>query len=159
MNGLAGAMKIRSMVEGDLDHVLEIANCLPDAPHWARSAYADALNPASIPRRLALVAAHASSGQVAGFAVIRLVSPQAELESIAVASNSQRQGVGQLLFEALADELAHQGVETLILEVRASNLTALAFYRSLGFVQNGLRPRYYVDPIEDAVLMVLRLKA
>jgi ribosomal protein S18 acetylase RimI-like enzyme len=41
--------------------------------------------------------------------------------------------------------------------VRASNHPALAFYRALGFVKTSLRPSYYADPIEDAVLMHLPL--
>ena len=83
--------------------------------------------------------------------------PQAELESIAVAPESQRRGLGQSLFHALAAELKAAGVGEFALEVRASNQPALAFYQSLGFAKAGLRPGYYADPIEDAVLMSLAL--
>jgi ribosomal-protein-alanine N-acetyltransferase len=44
-----------------------------------------------------------------------------------------------------------------ILEARASNQPALRLYRALGFVETGRRPRYYADPIEDAVLLRLQL--
>jgi ribosomal-protein-alanine N-acetyltransferase len=60
-----------------------------------------------------------------------------------------------MLFEALAIDLRAAGILEIILEVRASNRPALAFYRSAGFGQAGLRRAYYVDPIEDAVLMRL----
>ena len=94
---------------------------------------------------------------ILGFAVARLLPPQAELETIAVAPESQRQGLGRQIFHALAAELKAAGARELLLEVRASNRPALAFYRSLGFVQTGLRPGYYADPTEDAVLMGLQL--
>jgi len=145
--------QIRPMTAGDLTRVLEIAASLPGLPLWPDSAYLGALNPESTPRRIALVAAVA--GNVEGFTVASLLPPQAELESIAVAAGSQRQGLGRVLFDALVNELRAAG--EVVLEVRASNHDALAFYRSAGFSQTGLRRAYYVDPIEDAVVMRLRL--
>ena len=154
-------IEIRPMNAADLAQVLAIAETLPEAPHWPQSAYLNAINsqidPTSTPRRIALVVAGAQAGSVLGFAVASLLPPQAELETIAVAAESQRQGLGQLFFRALAAELKAAGAHELLLEVRASNRPAGAFYRALGFVQIGLRPSYYADPIEDAVLMRLPL--
>jgi len=96
-------------------------------------------------------------GPILGFAVASLLPPQAELETIAVAPESQQLGLGERIFQALAAELKAAGVSELQLEVRASNHPALAFYRALGFVKTSLRPSYYADPIEDAVLMHLPL--
>jgi ribosomal protein S18 acetylase RimI-like enzyme len=79
------------------------------------------------------------------------------LETIAVAPEMQRLGLGESLFQALAAELKAADVNELVLEVRASNQPALAFYRALGFTKTGLRPGYYADPIEDAVFMSLPL--
>jgi len=150
---------IRRMTASDLDRVLAIAQNLPQAPHWPQSAYLKAINsqfgPESTPRRIALVAAGSQPGSILGFAVASLLPPQAELETIAVAPESQRLGLGQRLFQALAAELKAAGVGDVLLEVRASNRPAQAFYRALGFVKTGLRPGYYADPIEDAVLMHL----
>jgi ribosomal protein S18 acetylase RimI-like enzyme len=63
-----------------------------------------------------------------------------------------------VLFAALAAELALAGVTEVILEVRASNFPAVALYGTLGFTETGRRPRYYADPIEDAVLMTVTLR-
>jgi ribosomal-protein-alanine N-acetyltransferase len=93
---------------------------------------------------------------VAGFAVASLLPPQAELESIAVALAAQRQGLARRLFAVLADELQAAQVTEVLLEVRASNQPALGLYQRLGFAETGRRPRYYHDPVEDAVLMHLR---
>jgi ribosomal-protein-alanine N-acetyltransferase len=147
------------MAASDLDRVLAIANNLPKAPRWTRSAWLNAINsqfaPESTPRRIALVAADPQPGSIVGFAVARLLPPQAELETIAVATESQRLGLGERIFQALAAELEAAGVDDVLLEVRGSNRPAQAFYRALGFVTTGLRPGYYADPIEDAVLMRL----
>ena len=142
---------IRRMTTADLDHVLAIAQSFPQAPQWPRPAYLTALNPESAPRRIALAAA--GPGSLFGFAVARLLPPQAELETIAVAPDSQRRGLGQFIFRALVTELKAAGVGELLLEVRVSNGAALDFYQAVGFIQTGLRPGYYADPKEDAVLM------
>jgi len=94
---------------------------------------------------------------VLGFAVASVVGPQAELETIAVAAGEQRRGVGRRLFLALLEELRRAEVREVLLEARASNHPALELYRALGFAATGRRPRYYDDPVEDAVLMELRL--
>jgi ribosomal-protein-alanine N-acetyltransferase len=70
----------------------------------------------------------------------------------------QRRGTGRKLLEAMAEELRGAGVREALLEVRVSNQAAFDFYRSLGWVETGRRPRYYADPEEDAVLMSLSLR-
>ena len=145
--------RVRQMMAADVARVMEIAASLPQAPHWPQSAYLDALNPESTPRRIALVVAGPEPGRVEGFAVASLLPPQAELESIAVAAGSQQKGLGSLLFNGLIDDLQRAGVIEITLEVRATNHGAIAFYRSAGLRQTGFRPAYYADPIEDAVLM------
>lgn len=150
-------ISIRHMVAADLDRVLGIASSLPNAPVWPRSAYETALNPDSTPRRVALVAA-TPADELAGFVIASVIPPQAELESIAVAADFQHGGLGRQLLGALTASLRPVGALELTLEVRSSNTPAVAFYKALGFHFRGLRPRYYVDPIENAVMMALPLK-
>ena len=150
-------LRIRCMGPRDVDRVIEIARSLEQAPHWQRSAYLAALDPEAAPPRIALVAQDMETGAVQGFAVARLLAPQAELESIAVAAEGQRRGVARRIFMAMAEELRMALVTDVQLEVRASNSPALAFYRTLGFAMTGRRPGYYADPLEDAILMELRL--
>ncbi|MGD0786586.1 MAG: GNAT family N-acetyltransferase [Terracidiphilus sp.] len=150
-------LRIRCMGPRDVDRVIEIARSLEQAPHWQRSAYLAALDPEAAPLRIALVAQDMETGAVQGFAVARLLAPQAELESIAVAAEGQRRGVARRIFMAMAEELRMALVTDVQLEVRASNSPALAFYRTLGFAMTGRRPGYYADPLEDAILMELRL--
>lgn len=148
---------IRPMSEADLEQVQAIAAELKDAPHWAREAYLTAMDAGAMPRRVALVAAGGEPGEVIGFAVASVVTPQADLESIAVAEPEQGRGLGRDLLRALAEELRTLGVGEVLLEVRASNTGALGFYRKTGWSETGRRRTYYADPEEDAVLMSWQL--
>jgi ribosomal-protein-alanine N-acetyltransferase len=158
MTSLPAEMKIRRMTAADLGRVMEIAWSLAAAPHWPLAAYQGVLSPEGSPQRIALVAEAPETRAVAGFAVASLLAPQAELESIAVAAESQRRGLARRLVAALAADLRPARIMEVVLEVRVSNLPALALYRALGFTESGRRPRYYSDPVEDAVLMRLGIK-
>lgn len=157
MNFTTQTVRIRRMARAELDRVIEIAQSLNEAPHWPLAVYLTAVDENSAPRRVSLVAEDPETG-VTGFAVACLVGPQAELETIAVAAESQRRGVARRLLTAMAVELKQTQIREVTLEVRASNHPARALYRSLGFVEIGRRPRYYVDPVEDAVLLSLGLE-
>jgi [ribosomal protein S18]-alanine N-acetyltransferase len=157
MSASDAEFRIRRMTAADVDGVLALAEGLKDAPHWAAPAYMAAVDPEGVRRRIALVAEDAQNGAVAGFAVAGLVMPLAELETIAVAAEGQRRGVGRRLLARLTEELRAAGVTEVILEVRGSNGAALALYRGQGFAETGRRVRYYADPVEDAVLMGRRL--
>jgi ribosomal-protein-alanine N-acetyltransferase len=151
MDNSPANLVIRAMTAEDADRVLEIAAESPQAPHWPRAVYLAALEPESTPKRIALVAV--ANLRVEGFAVVGIISPQAELESIAVAAAARRRGLAGRLLTALMTELKQQKVAELLLEVRASNQPALEFYGGRGFESVGVRARYYSNPEEDAVLM------
>jgi ribosomal-protein-alanine N-acetyltransferase len=149
-------VRIRAMSVGDVGCVLEIAGSLPHAPQWPESAYLAAMDSQGTRRRIALVAENGEGG-VVGFLVASVLAPEAELETVAVAIDAQRVGIGGRLMEALAVELRGSQVSELNLEVRASNLAAVGLYRARGFAECGRRKRYYADPEEDAVLMRMAL--
>ena len=157
MNADAVGLLVRRMRAADLEQVMAIAASLKDAPQWPRAAYVSALDKDSTPRRIALVAEEPDGSAVTGFAIASFLPPQAELETIAVLAADQRRGIGRKLFSFLVDELRAASASEFLLEVRASNQKALGFYRSLGWIEAGRRPRYYADPEEDAVLMSLGL--
>ena len=150
------AMVVRVMRESDIEQAMQIAASESDAPQWACGAYKAAVNPVA-QRRVALVAEDAATGVMAGFAILSITPPEAELEGIVTAAEYQRRGVARRLFTSLACKLRHAGVNRVILEVRESNRRAWAFYTSVGFTKSGRRPRYYADPAEDAILMRLDL--
>jgi len=83
---------------------------------------------------------------VVGHAVTSLAGDIAELQRIAVTPAARRAGVASVLLEA-AVALAESGgdADRMLLEVRADNAGALAFYAARGFVEVDRRPRYYRD--------------
>ena len=156
MTPMNKSVQIRRMTGTDIERVVEIAAGLKQGPQWSRDAYLTALDPATMPTRIAVAAEETANGEIVGFAIASLTAPEAELETIAVATSAQRKGIARHIFGKIAEMLQQAGASTIALEVRASNVFARALYESLGFMEVGRRPRYYVDPVEDAVLMVLR---
>ena len=157
MNSELGSIEIRPVNQADMAEIIGIAEVLPEAPHWSQKQYDDALAAGSAIPRIALVAVNTLSREIIGFTIAGLIVPEAELETIAVATARQRQGIGARLLATLVRELKAAGGRELHLEVRASNRSAIRFYEAQDFRQTGLRLRYYVDPEEDAVLMSLHL--
>lgn len=157
MNFDSSKLKIIPLDESNLASIIQIAEVLEEAPHWPLDSYKELISKNPAVRRIALVATYAGIGEVVGFVVACPIPPEAELESIGVAKAFQRRGIGRRLMDSLIRNLTESGVARLFLEVRASNRSALGFYRDLGFVQTGLRPCYYADPVEDAIQMRLPL--
>lgn len=81
---------------------------------------------------------------------------QGDIQTIAVAPAARGMGLGRGLMHALITEARRRGIATLFLEVRADNPIARNLYRSLGFEEIGVRPRYYRRGI-DAILMRLEV--
>ena len=96
----------------------------------------------------------AKDGQaVLGYVGSQSVLDEADMMNLAVRQDSRRQGIARALVQALCRELAAKGVQSLTLEVRASNAPAIALYETLGFAQVGVRPNYYFHPKEDARIL------
>jgi [ribosomal protein S18]-alanine N-acetyltransferase len=89
---------------------------------------------------------------VVAFAIMRYDAEQGHLDLFAVRSDQQRRGFGSALLRWLEVSARIAGLIAIRLQVRATNATAIAFYRSAGFVDTGLHRRYY-QGVEDAVLM------
>jgi ribosomal-protein-alanine acetyltransferase len=88
--------------------------------------------------------------QVSGFLVWRQTAPdEIEILNLAVAAEFRRKGIATSLLEAVS-------AADIFLEVRESNLAARQLYAAAGFVESGLRPRYYQHPVEGAIVMRLQ---
>lgn len=84
-------------------------------------------------------------GEVLGYAAGSLVVEVAELQRLVVAAPARRRGVARALLDAVHALACDAGARRLLLEVRADNEGALAFYAAAGFVEVGRRARYYRD--------------
>ena len=125
--------------------------CFPADP-WSEALFRDALeSPHTV-----LLLAEGGDGSVLGYAVLSAVLDEGNLDNIAVAPSCRRRGVADALLSALAD-IGRTSMSVLMLEVRASNLPAIALYEKHGFAPVGRRKDYYNSPREDALLMSLGL--
>lgn len=156
MTGLAftpSELILRPMRSGDLDRVTSIAAQSATAPHWHREAYEDAVTQNAATIRLAQVAE--LHGEAVGFVIANVIAGEAEIESIAVATEWHRRGVATSLLHRLIADLRVAGVSRIVLEVRESNISAQRLYARAGFEQAGRRRGYYQDPDEDALVFNL----
>ena len=97
-------------------------------------------------------------GEVQGYCLVTGPSEDWEILRIGVRPAFRRRGIATGLLGRAAAQAKDRGARRLLLEVRAGNQEALAFYQALGFQQDGLRRDYYEDPREDALLMHLDLE-
>ena len=93
------------------------------------------------------------NGCIAGYVGSQSVLDSADMMNLAVSPAYRRQGVGEMLVEALIAYLQKKKIIALLLEVRVSNAPAIALYQKMGFEQVGRRPRYYHNPREDAYIL------
>ena len=91
--------------------------------------------------------------RLAAYGGFWLMVDEAHITSIAVRRSMRGQGLGELMLVGLIDWAIQLGARWISLEVRVSNYVAQNLYRKYGFKQTGVRPRYYSDNQEDALVM------
>lgn len=144
--------EISRMTVEDLDAVVALETSLQAFP-WSRGNFADSLAAGHEMRVLRL------DGDLVGFSGLMSIVDEAHLLVIGIDRRHQRHGHGaRLLQEVLATARAG-GAAKLLLEVRAANAQAIAFYQGLGFAQIGVRRGYYpaVAGREDALVFEMEL--
>ncbi len=92
-----------------------------------------------------------------GYIIYWQLPKEVDIHNLAVHPAYRRQGIGRSLLSSAIDSAKGQGSNRVTLEVRKSNQAAQQLYHSLGFVERGVRKRYYSDDGEDALVMVLDL--
>ena len=92
---------------------------------------------------------------IVGYAGAWLVYDEGQITNIAILPSARGKGYGSKLTKQLIDECFSRGMHEIFLEVRISNLAALAMYRNLGFSVKGIRKEYSSEPTEDAYIMSL----
>lgn len=94
-----------------------------------------------------------ADGRIVSFCCVWLVLDELHINNLAVAPDFRRQGHAVRLLEHVCAHAVAHGATRATLEVRRSNAAALKLYDSLGFVQAGVRPNYYSNPVEDALVL------
>jgi ribosomal-protein-alanine N-acetyltransferase len=96
-----------------------------------------------------------SGGGIAAMLVLWLIIDEAHIATIATHPDFRRQGIGERLMMAGLLSARAEGAAHAFLEVRAGNSNAMSLYKKYGFIVAGVRPSYYKDNNEDAILMNL----
>jgi ribosomal-protein-alanine acetyltransferase len=139
---------VRPMRELDIAGVCAILRSAAAAADWGEESLRDCL---SWDDAISLVSE--GEGKTSGFLIARRVLDEAEILNIAVLPENRRHGEGSMLFAAALEEFRKREVRRVFLEVRESNVAAIAFYEKQGFVRIGKRSDYYREPREAAVVM------
>jgi ribosomal-protein-alanine N-acetyltransferase len=149
----AGAILIRHMQVEDLGQVHAIDKASFSMP-WPESAYRYELfeNQSSL-QWVAEGQEPDGRLQIVGMIVVWLVVDEAHIATIAVRPDYRGQGIAQELLCAALIEAIERGMRSATLEVRRHNLAAQRLYHRFHFEEVGVRPRYYRDNFEDALIM------
>ena len=119
-------MVLREMLVDDLDQVMKIENEL-FSPPWTKEGFFTYLT-----RKDAMFLVVEEKGEILAYCGLI---------------------IGHFLMDSLIRLAEQQGVTTIHLEVRTGNGTAIRLYERMGFTKDGIRKKYYTDPVEDALLM------
>ncbi len=153
-----GTVRVRDIEASNVAELIRIGEKEKLSPWSAECYFAELKNPDSIMLRLV-----SDLNRSIGFIVGRIVMSaseglDAEIYNIAVTGNEQGKGYGQILFDAFSDRCRERAVDTIWLEVRQSNQTAISFYERNGFRAVQKRNHFYENPREHGWLMRADLK-
>jgi ribosomal-protein-alanine N-acetyltransferase len=141
-------MRIESMRLEDLEEVHAIEQASFTTP-WPSNAYQSEL----LTNRLASYLVARIDDRIVGYGGMWLMVDEAHITTFAVHPAWRRQRIGERLLLAFLDLARDRHAREATLEVRLSNLPARRLYEKYGFRPVGLRPRYYSDNNEDALIM------
>lgn len=141
------AICIRPMQQSHIPALAALERLCFSSP-WSERGLAEEL---SNPNAVFLVAER--GGDVLGYIGMHHVLDEGAITNIAVFPTLRRQGVGNCLLDACMRYGDTHGLSQIVLEVRPSNLSAIALYRRFGFESVGIRRGFYILPPEDALIM------
>ena len=141
------SLEIRKMRSADLPQVMLIELSTFTMP-WSESTFRGLLRRKDSDLWVADI-----KGEIAGYAVFWSVFEQGELGNVAVDDEHRGMGIGSKLIQAVLERATERGVKEIFLEVRKSNVRAQDLYKDFGFLEVGRRKNYYLEPLEDALVM------
>lgn len=149
----AGAWRLRRATEDDLDAIMAIEETVFVGDAWSRqNMRAELVGP----HGYYLVAQPPGEDRIEAYAGLFAPqgSPTGDIQTIAVAPHSRRQGLGRVLMLQLLNEARRRGAREVFLDVRHDNESAQSLYRSLGFEAISRRKGYYQGGVDAIVMRV-----
>lgn len=141
----------RKGIEKDIEYIAELEQkTFSDA--WTEKSVRDTFE-----HNHAYITVAEDEAGVVGYCIVYYVMEEAEIARIAVSEDVRRRGIGKGLLDYTCKCSREKQIERLLLDVRESNESAIAFYKTYGFKTDGIRKNFYDMPKEDAVLMSMYL--
>ena len=141
---------VRELEEEDIEELARIESESFSMP-WSAEAFRDLLAHSYCTYLVAL-----ADGLVAGCCGYTAICGEANIDNVVVAPTLRCLGIAQAMLRELISRGRSSGIEAFTLEVRVSNHTAIHIYEKFGFKSEGIRPKFYEKPMEDANIMWLR---
>ncbi len=142
--------RIVPMTAAHIPALAEIEKLSFAAPWSAHALSEELTNPPAV-----FLVAETADGIPVGYAGMHVAVDEGYFANVAVHPNYRKQGVADALIAAFAAYGKERNFYRLALEVRASNAAAIHLYEKHGFVKDGIRPRFYTAPTEDAAMYSL----
>ncbi|QMV43256.1 ribosomal protein S18-alanine N-acetyltransferase [Cohnella cholangitidis] len=141
-------LNYRLMNLHDIDAIVEIEQEAFTAP-WSAEAFRNELTNNLFAKYMIME----SDNDIIGYGGMWLIIDEAHVTNIAVRTQFQGKGYGRSLLTEMMKTAYFLGARRMTLEVRVSNERAQSLYRKMGFSPSGVRPAYYSDNMEDALIM------
>jgi len=146
----AASLEIRRMRPQDVTDVMEIESVSFGRHHWSEESFYNEMNN-QVGRYYSLI--NTDIGKLIGYLGFWLIADESHVTTVAVKPEYRGNALGELMLSQCLERCAQQSIHWVTLEVRVSNYNAQNLYYKYGFTSVGLRPRYYQDNQEDALIM------
>ena len=140
------------MTDGDLVRVAEIEKLCFSAP-WSVESLKLLTN-----EGIGVGMVCRKDGDVCAYGGMLITVDEGQITNVAVHPDHRRKGYGAAIVRALLRHAKDEKLESVSLEVRASNTAAIELYKRAGFTEAGRRKGFYTKPTEDALVMVCKIK-
>lgn len=146
----ADQLQIRRMRAQDVPEVMAIESVSFGRHHWSDDSFYNELNN-QVGRYYSLV--EKTSGRVIGYLGVWIIADEAHITTVAVHPEYRGHSLGEVMIVHALERCMGSSIHWVTLEVRVSNYSAQNLYYKYGFSSVGIRPRYYQDNQEDALIM------
>ncbi len=143
-------INIVKMAENHISDVVDIENKCFKIP-WTKSSFEKEIKNNKL--AVYFVALDNEKNRVVGYGGMWHVINEGHITNIAVKEEYRKRGIATKIIEKLSEFAMEKEMIGLTLEVRAKNYAAIKLYKKLGFYMEGIRPEYYSDTKEDAIIM------
>ncbi|MBQ7450347.1 ribosomal protein S18-alanine N-acetyltransferase [bacterium] len=138
------------MEAADIDAIFEIEKSAYGEHHWSKESF---FNELQNNIGYYLVAYEPTTKTIVGYLGSWMIVDECHITNVAVDLRLRRQKIAEQLIVALINHCYEQFIKYITLEVRVSNIPAIALYEKFGFKSIGVRKKYYQDNNEDALIM------